>query len=79
MVVMCHIGPLVPGCAAGNDHSLDTALLHQVANRPVHGGYPKPRTSTLRLTEDFLRGECAVHALDDGDNGRSLLSLSIRY
>ena len=78
MMVMRHIGSLVPRDAAGNDHALDTSFLHQVADRSVHGGNPKPRTSALRAAEDFLRGECAVHALNGGDNGRSLLSLPVR-
>lgn len=75
---MRHIGPLVPGDAAGNDNTLYTALLHQVADRPVHGGNSKPRAGALRAVKDFLRGECAVHALDDGDNGRPLLRLPFR-
>lgn len=78
MMVMRHIGPLVPWRAAGNDNALYTALLHQLADRPVHGGNPKPRAGALRVAEDFLRGECTVRALDGGDNGRSLLRLPFR-
>jgi len=75
MMVMSHIGPLVPGCAADNDHLPYTALLQQVADRSVYGSNSKPRASALRVPEDLLRGECAVHRLNGGNNGRSLLSL----
>jgi len=78
MMVMRHIGPLVPGCAAGNDNSMYPAFLHQVAERPVHGGNPKPRASALRMAEEFRRGECAFHVADGADNGRSLVSLPFR-
>jgi hypothetical protein len=78
MMVMRHISPLVPGYVVGNDNALYKTLLDQVANRPVHRGNSKPRASALRVAEDFLWGECAVHALNDGDNSRSLLSLSFR-
>lgn len=78
MVVMRDIGPLVPGGATGKHNSLYTTFLHKLADRPVHGGNPKPRAGALGMPEHFLRGEYAVHAIDGGNNGRSLLSLSFR-
>jgi hypothetical protein len=78
MMVMRHIAPFVPGCVAGNDNPPYAAFRHQVTDRPVHRGNPKTRASALRVAQEVLWGERAVHVTDGSENGHSLLSLSLR-
>ena len=78
MVVMSLIGPLVSGRTAGNDNPPYNAFFHQIADGPVHGGNPKPRTGLLCTTKELLRSECTIDSLDSGDDRRLLLSLSFR-